>query len=236
VEAAALAAHRRRGALATGLPWIAWLRRLRPDPLKRLRLGDTPQEDVRTSLPQATHVQRAQVEAGIRALAGDAARGLPDPWPSLARRAATASTPELADRLDRAVAGAELRMTRPRWWKPVRALQLALAAVALAGLLWLAALAGLGYLQLDDVVPTPDLAGIPAPTALLGGGLLAGVLVAFLARLANGFGARRRARRARRALDERVGAVADELVIAPLEAELAAHGRLRRALASARRA
>ena len=236
VEAAALAAHRRRGVLATGLPWIAWVRRLRPDPLKRLRLSDTPQEDVRTSLPQATSVQRAQVEAGIRALAGDAARGLPDPWPSLARRAATASAPELADRLDRAVAGAQLRMTRPRWWRPVRVLQLGLATVALVGLLWLAALAALGYLQLDDVVPTPDLAGIPAPTALLGGGLLAGILVAFLARIVNGAGARRRARRARRALDERVGAVADELVLAPLEAELAVHRRLRRALLTARRA
>ena len=236
VEAAALAAHRRRGALATGMPWIAWVRRLRPDPLKRLRLSDTPDEDVRTSLPQATSVQRAQVEAGIRALAGDAARGLPDPWPSLARRAATASASELADRLDRAVAGSQLRMTRPRWWKPVRVLQLGLAIVALAGVLWLAALAGLGYLQLDDVVPTPDLAGIPAPTALLAGGLLAGLLVALLARIANGFGARRRTRRARRALDERVGAVADELVIAPLEAELGTHDRLRRSLAAARRA
>ncbi len=236
VERAALAAHRRRGVLATGLPWVSWLKRLRPDPLKRLRLSDQPQEDVRTSLPQATSVQRAQVDAGIRALAGDAARGLPDPWPSLVRGAATAAAPELADRLDRAVAGAQLRMTRPRWWAPVRILQLALAATALAGLLWLALLAGLGYLQLDDVVPTPDIAGIPAPTALLAGGLLAGIVVAFLARIVNGAGARRRARRARRALDERVGAVADELVLAPLEAELAAHRQLRRALATARRA
>ena len=182
-------------------------------------------------------MQRAQVDAGIRALAGDAARGLPDPWPSLARRAATASAPELADRLDRAVAGAQLRMTRPRWWTPVRCPPArARRDRRSPALLWLAALAGLGYLQLDDVVPTPDLAGIPAPTALLAGGLLAGILVAFLARIANGFGARRRARRARRALDERVGAVADELVLAPLEAELAVHGELRRALATARRA
>ena len=194
VEAAALAAHRRRGALATGLPWVSWLRQLRPDPLKRLRLGDAPREDVRTSLPQATSVQRAQVDAGIRALAGDAARGLPDPWPALARRAATAAEPELADRLDRAVAGAELRMTRPRWWTPVRWLQRLLAGLALAGVLWLAVLAGLGYLQLDDAVPTPDVRGIPAPTALLAGGLLAGIVLAFLARLANGAGARRRAR------------------------------------------
>ena len=233
VEAAALGAHRRRGALATGLPWIAWLRRLRPDPLKRLRLGDAPREDIRTSLPQATSVQRAQVDAAIRTLAGDASGGLPDPWPALARRAATAAEGELADRLDRAVAGTALRMTRPRWWSPVRGLQLLLAATALAGALWLAVLAGLGYLQLDDAVPTPDIAGIPAPTALLLGGLLAGVVVALIARLLNGAGARRRARRARRALDERVGAVADELVLAPLEAELAVHRELREALAAA---
>ena len=55
-----------------------------------------------------------------------------------------------------------------------------------------------------------------------------------VARLINGFGARRRARRARRALDERVAAVADELVLAPLEAELAVLGSLREALQSAR--
>ena len=40
--------------------------------------------------PRPTSVQRAQVDAAIRALAGDAARGLPDPWPALVRRAATA--------------------------------------------------------------------------------------------------------------------------------------------------
>jgi len=234
VEAAALAAHRRRGTLATGLPWVSWLKRLRPDPLKRLRLGDAPREDVRTSLPAPTGVQRARVDAAIRALAGDAARGLPDPWPALARRAATASEDELADRLDKAVAGAELRMTRPRWWTPVRWLQWLLAGLALAGVLWLAVLAGLGYLQLDNAVPTPDVRGIPAPTALLIAGLVAGIVVAFVARIVNGFGARRRARRARRALDERVAVVADELVLAPLEAELAALGNLRGALATAR--
>jgi hypothetical protein len=233
VEAAALSAHRRRGALATGLPWVSWLRRLRPDPLKRLRLGDAPSEDVRTSLPAATGVQRARVDAAIRALAGDAARGLPDPWPALARRAATSCEDELADRLDKAVAGAELRMTRPRWWTPVRWLQLLLAVAALAGVLWLAGLAGLGYLQLDEAIPTPELEGIPVPTVLLAGGLLAGLLVAFLARIANRFGARRRARRARRALDARVATVAGELVLDPLEAELNTLAQLREELARA---
>lgn len=230
VEAAVRAAHRRRGALATGLPWVSWVRRLRPDPLKRLRLGDTAREDVRTSLPRPTAVQRGQVDAAVRLLAGDAARGLGDPWPALARRAATAREAEVAERLDRAIAGAELKVTRPRWWTPIRWLQLALAALAAAGAVWLAVLAGLGYLQIDDALPMPDVAGIPVPTALLGGGLLSGALLALLARVANRFGARRRARRARRALDARIGEVADELVLTPLRDELDAARALQDAL------
>jgi GTP-binding protein EngB required for normal cell division len=227
------AAHRHRGTLAAGLPWLSWLRRLRPDPLRRLGLSGRPQEDVRTSLPRATPVQRAELDSAVRSLSGAAAVGLADPWPALARRAATASEPELADRLDRAIAGADLRMRPPRWWTPARWVQWLLAGIAAAGGLWLAALAGLAYLQVDDAVPKPDLAGIPAPTALLAGGLAAGALLALAARVANGFGGRRRARRARRRLHARIATVADELVVAPLEAELAAHDMLLRALDTA---
>ena len=182
---------------------------------------------------EATPVQVAQDDSALRSAAFQAATGLPDPWPALARRAAIANESELADRLDQAVAGADLRMAAgPRWWGAARWLQRTLAAVALAGVLWLAVLAGLGYLQLGDAVPTPDVQGLPIPTVLLVGGLLAGVLLATLARLVNRSGARRRARRARRTLDQRVEHVADELVIAPLERELAAHTALLRALDS----
>jgi energy-coupling factor transporter ATP-binding protein EcfA2 len=244
-------AHKHRGALAAGLPWTAWVRRVRPDPLRRLGLGRAEgtrrggarrgelgraEEDARTSLPPATPVQRAQVDSAIRSLALEASTGLPEPWPALVRRAATADETALADRLDRAVAGADLRMRRPRWWGAARWLQRLFAGVALAGAIWLAVLAGLGYLQLGDAVPTPEIEGIPAPTALLAGGLLAGILFAAVARLINRFGARRRARRARRELHARIAAVADELVIAPLEAELAAHGELRAKAKGAARA
>jgi hypothetical protein len=230
VVAAVGAAHRHRGTLATGLPWAAWLRRLRPDPLRRLGIGDAPQADVRTSLPRATPVQRAQVDSAIRSVAADVAGGLPEPWPTLARRAALTRDAELADRLDRAIAGAELRVRPPRWWTPVRWLQRLLAAVALAGALWLVLLAGLGWLQLGDVLPTPDLLGVPAPTLLLAGGLAAGLVLGLLARIVNRLGARRRAARARRVLEARIREVADELVVAPLEAELAAHDELAKAL------
>ena len=92
------------------------------------------------------------------------------------------------------------------------------------------ALAGLGYLQLGDAVPTPDFEGVPVPTALLLGGVALALLLALLARLANRVGARRRARRARRALHDRIATVADDLVLAPLEDELAVHAAVLKAL------
>ena len=230
-------AHRRRGALAAGWPFARWLRRLRPDPLRRLRLPDQPVAEGEavqaTSLPRATPVQRAQVSAAGRALAQKAAGDLQPPWPALLRDAALRSEDEVADRLDRAIAGVDLRLRPPRWWRLAGVLQTALAAVAAAGALWLVALVGLGFLRLDDVLPDPEVEGFPLPTLLLAVGLLGGLVVALAARLINGAGARRRARRAARALNHRVEEVAGELVVAPVEQELAARKRLCDALSTA---
>ena len=228
-------AHRRRGSLATGWPLVRWARRLRPDPLKRLHLSDRPDAAQRTSLPGATGVQRAEVSAAGRALAAGAADGLSDPWPSLVRSAATAAEDELPERLDRAVAGTELPARTPRWWAVFSLLQRALVLAAAAGALWLVALAGLGYLQLEDAIPTPDVEGFPLPTVLLLGGLLAGLVLAALTRYANGIGARRRGRRAGKALRSRVEDVAETGILAPVREELAARERLCAALAEARR-
>jgi predicted GTPase len=227
------AAHRRRGALATGWPFVRWLKRLRPDPLRRLRLPETPQELVKTSLPGPTDVQRARVHTAARALADRAAAGLPDPWPRHVRAAAVATEDEVADRLDRTVAGTDLRLRKPRWWRFAGALQKVFAASVVVGAMWLLALVLLSYLRLDDVVPVPEGRGIPLPTALLLGGAAAGIALALLSRIVNGVGARRRARAADRALRARVDEAGQELVVAPVDAELARRDRLRRALAEA---
>jgi GTP-binding protein EngB required for normal cell division len=229
------ASHRRRGALATGWPFVRWARRLRPDPLKRLRLPETPRPETRTSLPRPTDVQTAQVATAARRLADRAAEGLAEPWPRHVRDAAIARDVEVADRLDRAVAGADLSVSHPRWWSVASFLQKAFALALLAGGLWLFVLAVLGYLRVDEVVPLPEAYGIPIPTWLLVGGTLAGIAFAFLARLANGAGARRRARAAARSLRSRIEEVGHELVVAPVEAELDVQRRLCEAVTSARR-
>lgn len=224
------AAHRRRGALATGWPFVRWIRRFRPDPLRRLRLPETPQPSVRTSRPGPTEVQRAQVATAARALADGAAEGLPAPWPRLVRDAATHAEDGLPDRLDRAVAGTDLHVSRPRWWRAAAFLQRLFAAATIVGMLWLLALAVLGYLHIDDVVPLPELRDVPVPTWLLLGGIAAGVACAFVFRVVNAGSARRRARSAARSLRRQIAEVAKELVLSPVEAELENYAQLRNAI------
>ena len=151
------------------------------------------------------------------------------------REAAVAADDRVAERLDRAVASADLRVSRPRWWRVAGWIQGALALALAAGAVWLAALALLGWLRIEDVVPLPEVAAIPIPTWLLLGGAVAGLLLSFLARLVNGAGANRRARRAARSLREQVDAVAQELVIVPVDRELDVRERLCSALAAARK-
>ena len=74
-------------------------------------------------------------------------------------------------------------------------------------------------------MPLPRVEGIPRPTLLLIGGLLAGALLAVVARPFVGLGARRRARRARRRLLDRVEDVARDEVSAPLADARADHDR-----------
>jgi hypothetical protein len=178
-------------------------------------------------------VQRAQVSSAARRLADGAAEGLPQPWPRLVREAATAGDADVADRLDRAVAGADLAVSRPWWWRAAGLLQTLFALAVAAGVVWLVALGLLAWLQVDDVVPTPELRGVPVPTLLLLGGAAAGLVLAFLARLVNGAGANRRARKAGRSLRAQVETVAAELVVDPVERELEARRTLCAALATA---
>jgi hypothetical protein len=142
---------------------------------------------------------------------------------------------DLNDALDRAVSGTDLGFSRtPLWWGLVRILQWLLFLTALAGGLWLAGLAAMGYLQMP-APETPDYRGFPIPTLMLLGGVLAGVLTALLSRLLSSLAARRKARSADRRLRAAIGEVTEELVIAPIEAEISAYRSTRDGLTSALR-
>jgi GTPase Era involved in 16S rRNA processing len=231
-------ATRVRARNATGWPVTKWVSRLRPDPLKRLHLDLGPRGkeltgEARSSLPEATQVERARVDTVVRAVADDAAAGLTQPWTVAVRHASVSRLEDLNDALDRAVGSTDLGVARtPIWWKLVRALQWLLFLTAVVGGLWLVGLALIAYLQLPEP-STVEYRGFPVPTIMLLGGAVAGVLVALLSRLFTTMGARRRARSADRRLRAAISEVTDELVIEPIEGELEAYRRAREGLAAA---
>ena len=231
---------RLRAGRATGWPVVAWLSKLKPDPLKRLHLnlGSAGKEltgSARTSVPEATQVQRARVDTEVRAVSDDVSSGLTRPWASAIRAASVARLPDLGDRLDAALAHTDLGVQRmPMWAGIVRVLQWLLILSAIGGALWLGVLFVMAYLQVPEP-PTPDWRGFPLPTLMLLGGLLVGVLLAAVCRLLVGLTARRRARAADRRLRAGISTVSQELVVTPITAELAAYARVRDGLATALR-
>lgn len=242
-------AWRLRGGLATGWPVLAWVAKFRPDPLRRLhldRLGAgtraalgsgrkeiDPARVSRTSLPSPSGVQNARVESALRDLAEEAAAGLPRGWSNAIKSAARSQHERLPDALDRAVATTDLDVRRHRrWWTLVRVLQWLLVATVVVGLGWLGSAFVLAYLQLPPL-PRVTWWGLPAPTVLAVGGVLAGLLLAGLSRIGVEVGARRRAARAGRSLQRAISRVSQESVVDPVTAELDRYDKARRALEAA---
>ncbi|GAB2674637.1 GTPase [Thalassiella azotivora] len=228
--------YRRSATAATGWPFTRWLRRLRPDPLRRLRLDEVGEEArrlQRSSLPAPTQAQRAQVELATRRVAQAASQGLPQPWVDAVHEAATPPGEDVADALDQAVVGVDLERRRPVWWRVVGVLQALLAVAAVTGLLWLVTLAVLAWLRLPEP-GTPEVGVVPLPTLLLLGGLLGGLLLAAAARPLVRLGARRRRRRTERRLRAAVRGVAHRAVLQPVTSVLQDHRLTRLALDAAR--
>lgn len=233
-------ATRVRARRATGWPVTSWLSRLRPDPLKRLHLdlgaeGRELTGRARSSIPPATSVQQARVDTAVRTVSDDATAGLPAVWSDAVRRASVSRFADVHDALDAAVGGTDLGVSRtPIWWQLVRVLQWLLLLASVAGLVWLGALAAMGFLQLP-APETPDVLGVPVPTLLLVGGVAIGLVLAGACRLLVRWSARSRARAAERRLRAAIGEVVDRLVVAPIDAELEAYRTVRDGLATATR-
>jgi GTP-binding protein EngB required for normal cell division len=234
------ASTRLRANRATGWPVTSWFSRLKPDPLRRLHLdlGRSGREltgAARTSVPKATGIQRARVDTEVRALADQVSDGMAPAWASAVRGASVSRLTDLTDGLDRAVASTDLGADRiPVWAGAVRLVQWLLILAAIGGAGWLAALAGMAYLQMPEP-PTPDLRGFPVPTLMLVGGVALGILLALCCRLLVRLTARRRARAADKRLRSAISVVSRELVVEPVEAELVAYTRVREGLSTALR-
>ncbi len=230
----------RRGGQHTGWLPTRWLARLKPDPLRRLHLdlGAEGKELTglgRASVPEPTRVQRARVDTAVRSAADIVGGGLARPWADAVRRASTVRLEDLNDALDKAVVGTDLGVSRtPLLWRLAKLLQAIFALALVVGALWLGVLVVLGYLQVPEP-ETPSRYGLPVPTLLLLIGVVGGIALGVVGRFVNGLVARSRARAARRRLRDSIGKVVDDLVIAPIDRELAAYRTVTEAVRTARR-
>ena len=233
VRSAVERSYRSRAHRHTGWPPLRRLGRLRPDPLRRLHL-DAPTTGA-SSLPAPTPAQEAAVRTGVHDLAWDSTTGMAETWRAAVVARTEERVPALVDALDATIARTDLgAQRRPRWWRVWSVLGMLLFTTALAGALWLGALAVLGYLRLPPP-DTPMLGPLPWPTALLLGGLAAGLVLALVGRLLARAGARRAARRARARLAEGIGATVTEVVVDPLAADLHRYREFSTAVADAAR-
>lgn len=231
---------RMRANRATGWPVTAWFSRLKPDPLKRLHLdlgaaGKQLTGTSRTSIPTATGVQQARVDAEVRALADQVGESLSPAWAAAVRDASVSRLPDLNDRLDRAIGDTDLGVERlPLWAGLVRLLQWVLIIAAVVGGGWLALLALGSYARVPEP-PTPQVGAWPLPTLLLLGGVGLGVLLALVCRVLVSMTARSRARAADKRLRSAISEVTSELVVEPIRGELDAYARLRDSIGTALR-
>ena len=241
VADAAAGSYRHRAAASTGWPLLRGLRKLRPDPLRRLHIGDKPETDAvskdivpRTSLPEADAAQKSAVGISVRAVATRAAAPLPEVWAPALSTAARSRTADLPDALDRAIAKTDLGGDRtPFWWRTVGGLQWLLVLAAVAGLVWLLIGYALRLLGLPSL-GYPKIGAVPLPTFLLLGGLVVGFLLWLLLKPLVDWGARRARRRVEQRLRSSVTEVAREYVVAPVREVLNAYAQAREALSTVR--
>lgn len=238
-----------RARAATGWPLTKWLGRFRPDPLRRLHGDQVSREQgkalrksassevaiARSSLPAATPVQRARMDAAVRTITNKAADGLSRPWADSVRTAIRRREESLGDELDQAVARTDLGATNnPGWWGFARVVQWLLFLVTLGGAAWLIALLVARIADLKDP-PLPELNGIPYAWIMLVGGAVLGLALSFVCRVFATNGAIRRSRQVAKALRTELEKVADSHVVAPASEELTAYTTCRDSLAIARR-
>jgi predicted GTPase len=239
--------YRREALGRTGWIFTRWGRKLRPDPLRRLRLDRVPSQvldqvdplDVReivgrSSIPAPSASARSAVKLAALSLTERAGDGLPVLWAEAVSDAAAPTDDRLYERLDRIVVTTPLRANPPAWWQLMGWLQWMLGLVAVVGLVWLVVLGVVSWLQLPPI-DTPRVGPFPLPTLMFLAGLLLGLLGAWVARVLGRVGARHRRAVVGTRLRSAIADVATDQLVQPVRAVLDRHRETRERLEAARR-
>lgn len=229
---------RLRAQRATGWPLTSWVSKLKPDPLRKLQLdlgrdakkftGRQPRTNLSVSA-----VQSARIDAAIRSLADEVSALMTPPWRRAIRDASVAHAGEVSTALDAKLAGIDLGVRSLPWWAhAIRVVQWVLILAVLLGLGWLVA-RGVSSSTSGFLFDPPEVGGLVLPLLMVVGGVVVGLALALGSRVLVGVAARSRARAAEKELRRRIREVCDELVIKPIEEELAAYEAVRSGLNAA---
>ncbi|GGQ32838.1 GTP-binding protein [Streptosporangium pseudovulgare] len=214
-----------RAAEWLGWPYARWAARLRPDPLSSLRLGGL-KEEIRGLAGGAVSAQPAEVDNAVHALADGLATGMHEAWRNGIRDAARSHADRLPGVLSEELSEVAPRLDRvPTWWRLVRIWQYLLVLLFVAGLAWAGTALAYGVFGVGKPPAAleffADAASLPWVGLMMFSVLGLGVLSATAARNVVAMRAETERERLEREMRRRVAAVAGELVIEPVERELA---------------
>jgi len=210
---------------------VSWLadRLLRRDPVRKIRLG-TLWDELRTMSAGPAGAHKAEIDNAITALSDQIAPGLPAPWPATTRSAARSQVDAIPSALGQAIASAlPAENSAAPWWRLVAVWQTLLLTAAAAGLVWLVALVVAGLVRASfGSVMLPVWIAVMIAAFLLLGWLTASGCMTLVVHTAD-----REREQAEQEMRAAIAGVARQMVLVPVEQELAIYAQFRKELAVA---
>jgi GTP-binding protein EngB required for normal cell division len=210
---------------------IAWLaeRLTGRDPVRKVRVGRLWAE-VKSMTSGPSDAQQAEIDHALTTLADDVGAPLPKPWSQTTRSAGRSRAAEIPAALGTAMTESLPDENKTAsWWRLIGGLQGLLLGGVVVGLAWILALLIFGAFHAADNVPRlfSDTSLLPWAIIMTAAFLLLGWLTAAGSRNVVRAAAEQESERVQETMRARIGDVAREMVIVPVEQELAEYGRFR---------
>jgi GTP-binding protein EngB required for normal cell division len=210
---------------------IAWLaeRLTGRDPVRKIRLSRLWAE-VKSMTSGPSDAQQAEIDHALTRLADEVGAPLPRPWSQTTRSAVRSRAAEIPGALGTAMTESLPDENKiASWWRLIGGLQGLLLGGVVVGLAWILALLIFGVFHAADNVPRlfSDVSLLPWAIILTAAFLLLGWLTAAVSRNVVRAAAEQESERVQETMRARIGDVAREMVIVPVEEELAEYGRFR---------
>lgn len=204
-------------------PVLNMVARLRSDPLRRMRLGAL-REELRGAFTGPTGAQQGEVDTALLDVADDVVTGLPPVWARSVRVAARKNAPGLPEELGEAMKDALPGFNQvPRWWWLVKTWQYFLILVSVLGLAWIGLLVAYGVAHVAEAPSgwVGEAGLIPYVAVLVVCTLGMGWLTTATCRNLVALSSAKHGERMEQHMRDRIAALAEQKVLAPVAAELA---------------